>query len=1186
MYLKSIEVNGFKSFANKILFDFNEGITAIVGPNGSGKSNVGDAVRWVLGEQSAKQLRGSKMEDVIFSGTEVRKPQSSAYVAITLDNSDHSLPIDFNEVKVARRVFRSGESEYLINGNACRLKDVQELFFDTGIGKEGYSIIGQGQVEKILSGKPEERRELFDEAAGIVKFKKRKKTAEKNLEEERLNLSRINDILKELEHQVAPLEKQSKVAKEYLDLREQLKTFEVNLFLNDYDRINDSSTEVESKLDIAKKELEEATRDFDRTKDEYEKLDKEIEERNNTIDEVKNKLSDSKVSKEKEEGNIKLLNEQLTAFNNNNEMYKSRITAINEELEAKDKALNQYKIEFEENEDKIQALSEKKENLDSEKNSDNSSSKDANEEIEKLQNNIYDIMNSESEVKTHIERLETLLEQNNLKKVELNQKLLQQKTKENDMKSVVTSCENELKEINENIAEVNELNQYKINELNDINDTLKKNNAELNNAIQSRIKETSRLESLKNMTERYEGYGNSIKKVMEKRDSVKGIYGVVADIIKTESKYEQAIEIALGGSIQNIVTDNENTAKNLIEYLKKNKFGRATFLPLTTVKPKGSFNNENCLKEKGVIGLCHTLINTDKIYKELIESLVGRVVVVDNIDNAISIQRKYNNSIKIVTLEGDLLNPGGSMSGGAFKNSSNLLGRRREIDDIEASIADLNKTIDKIKEENTALTDKAGKLSKIIETNKNNLQELYIKQNSSKHKLDQANKDYNELTSFYENISKETTGITDTENDLRSKINSLNTRFSEFEELKSGNNSKINELNDKLVKIREDEKNRQDIMSSIISELSGYEQKRQFIMENTRRVSMENDKLKKEQESINDELSNMDNLIKDKTQEIDTCRENLETLGKNIETFSKEIDELVSKREEILKQHKMFFSKREELSASMTSLDKEIFRLNSQKDKLSEQLDSCVSYMWDEYELTYGSALPLKKDDMGTYQQIKKKVSELKSSIKGLGDVNVNAIEDYKNIVERYETLKTQHDDLIESEKVLVKIIEDLDVEMRKQFEEKFAYIKKQFDVVFKELFGGGKGNLELMEDEDVLEAGIRIIAQPPGKKLQNMMQMSGGEKSLTAIALLFAIQNLKPSPFCLLDEIEAALDDANVKRYAEYLKKLTKHTQFIVITHRRGTMGAADILYGITMQEKGVSTLVSVNLIEDKLDK
>ncbi|MCR5609523.1 MAG: chromosome segregation protein SMC [Lachnospiraceae bacterium] len=1186
MYLKSIEVNGFKSFANKILFDFNEGITAIVGPNGSGKSNVGDAVRWVLGEQSAKQLRGSKMEDVIFSGTEVRKPQSSAYVAITLDNSDHSLPIDFNEVKVARRVFRSGESEYLINGNACRLKDVQELFFDTGIGKEGYSIIGQGQVEKILSGKPEERRELFDEAAGIVKFKKRKKTAEKNLEEERLNLSRINDILKELEHQVAPLEKQSKVAKEYLDLREQLKTFEVNLFLNDYDRINDSSTEVESKLEIAKNQLEEATRDFDKTKDEYERLDKEIEERNNTIDEVKNRLSDSKVNKEKEEGNIKLLKEQLTALNNNNEMYKSRITAINEELEAKNKDLNQYKSEFEENEDKIQELSEKKENLDSEKNSDNSSSKDANDEIEKLQNSIYDIMNSESEVKTQIERLETLLEQNNLKKVELNQKLLQQKTKENDMKSIVTSCENELKEINDSIAEQNELNQYKINELNDVNNTLKKNNEELNNAIQSRIKESSRLESLKNMTERYEGYGNSIKKVMEKKDQISGIYGVVADIIKTESKYEQAIEIALGGSIQNIVTDNENTAKNLIEYLKKNKFGRATFLPLTTVKPKGSFNNDSCLKEKGVIGLCHTLINTDKMYKDLIESLVGRVVVVDNIDNAISIQRKYNNSIKIVTLEGDLLNPGGSMSGGAFKNSSNLLGRRREIDDIEETIAKLNKTIDKIKEENTALNDKANKLSKIIENNKNNLQELYIKQNSSKHKLDQANKDYNELTSFYENISKETTGITDTENDLKSKINSLNTKFSEFEELKSGNNSKINELNDKLVKIREDEQNRTDMMSSIISELSKYEQTRQFIMENTRRVSNEIDKLKKEQEGINDELSNMDNLIKDKSEEIENSSETLETLERDIESFSKEIDELVSKREEVLKQHKMFFSKREELSASMTSLDKEIFRLNSQKDKLSEQLDSCVSYMWDEYELTYGSALPLKKDDMGTYQQIKKKVSELKTSIKALGDVNVNAIEDYKNIVERYETLKTQHDDLIESEKVLVKIIEDLDVEMRKQFEEKFAYIKKQFDIVFKELFGGGKGNLELMEDEDVLEAGIRIIAQPPGKKLQNMMQMSGGEKSLTAIALLFAIQNLKPSPFCLLDEIEAALDDANVKRYAEYLKKLTKHTQFIVITHRRGTMGAADILYGITMQEKGVSTLVSVNLIEDKLDK
>ena len=1186
MYLKSIEVNGFKSFANKIVFDFNDGITAIVGPNGSGKSNVGDAVRWVLGEQSAKQLRGSKMEDVIFSGTEIRKAQSSAYVAITLDNSDHVLPIDYNEVKVARRVFRSGESEYLINGTSCRLRDVQELFFDTGIGKEGYSIIGQGQIEKILSGKPEERRELFDEAAGIVKFKKRKKTAEKNLEEERLNLSRINDILNEIEHQLEPIEKQSKVAKEYLTLRDSLKSFEVNMFLMEYERIHESSKEVEGKLDIAQENYNSTTAEYDNTKDEYDKLENELEIKNSNIDELKNSLSDNKVSYEKLEGNIKVLNEQLSSFDINTKHYKERIKSIGVEKNEKELELDKCKVDFEENETTIEKLNIEKENINNKLDGFSNNSNEHSSQIEHLQNEIYRIMDEDSDSKSQVERLETLLEQNNIKRVQINQKLLEQKTKDGELQLEINKCEDVLNQINDEIGlNKNNSDNYKV-KIESVQKKINELNSSLNINTQQSIKESSKLESLKNMTERYEGYGISIKKVMEKKTSESGILGVVADIIKTESKFETAIEIALGGSIQNIVTDNENTAKKLIEYLKVNKYGRATFLPLTTVKPKGSFNNSDALKEKGVVGLAHTLIHTEDKFKGLIESLVGKVLVVDNIDNAIRIAKAYNNSIRIVTLEGELLNPGGSMSGGAYKNSSNLLGRRREIEDIENTIQKLTKDIENQKNEISQLNEKKSEYVKLSEHAKSNLQELFIKQNTAKMNLEQAQKNYDDMKSFYDGITNENATILSDEKSLKDKIGKLEEKRLESANLKTDYENQITKLNKEISDMRDNEREFNQKIADISSELSGYEQKRQFIMENSRRLGVEIQRLSSEMDSLNSNLDNADSLKQSKTEEICTINKQIEETKVIISDLSTTLDEAIKERDVITKQHKSFFAKREELSSQITSLDKEIFRLTNQKEKLNEQLENFVNYMWEEYEMTYGNALNFRDESIGNYSQIKKCISEIKVKIKNLGDVNVNAIEDFKNLTERHDLLKTQHDDLVESEKVLIGIIEELDIEMRKQFEEKFAFIKKQFDIVFKELFGGGRGNLELIEDEDILDAGIRIIAQPPGKKLQNMMQMSGGEKSLTAIALLFAIQNLKPSPFCLLDEIEAALDDANVKRYAEYLKKLTEHTQFIVITHRRGTMGAADILYGITMQEKGVSTLVSVNLIENQLDK
>lgn len=1186
MYLKSIEVNGFKSFANKIVFEFNDGITGIVGPNGSGKSNVGDAVRWVLGEQSAKQLRGSKMEDVIFSGTELRKAQSSAYVAITLDNSDHKLPIDFTEVKVARRVFRSGESEYLINGASCRLKDVQELFFDTGIGKEGYSIIGQGQIEKILSGKPEDRRELFDEAAGIVKYKKRKKQAEKNLAEERDNLSRITDILKEIEKQLVPLEKQSVVAKEYLSLRDKLRAMDINLFLMNYDRIHEDDKSTDGKIDIAQSQFEEAQGNLESTKAEYENLERQLEEINNDIDTFKNSLNEHRLKSQGLTGEINVINAQIEAFITNSSHFESRAIAISSDLAKKQEELAQTKVQIDENNEKLSKLDDEKVELDDRHMNAIGKVSELTNLIEDKKKQIVEFVKENSDIRTSLERNSTILEQNNIKKASLTQKLLQQKSNESVAQVEVDKLKEEVDELSKKINELFEKNKSFSEKNNEISARLSQKEKDNQILQQDTLRASSRLESMKNISERYDGYGASIRKVMEQKVKIPGIIGVVADIIKSDKKYETAIETALGGSIQNIVTDDENTAKKLISFLKVNRYGRATFLPLTAVNGKGGFSSPDALKEKGAIGTVDTLIKRDSQFDGIVKSLVGRVLAVDNIDNAIAIARKYRSSFRIVTLEGEVLNPGGAMSGGAYKNSSNLLGRKREIEELEKQIKEKEEKLSKSKDSIEKLILQRKELRLKLEENNSKLQDLRIRKSSIDVSYEQAVKRLDDLKKSFGDMSSESSQIGSAEKSLKENISKLNDTIRE-NEIKSAQNEKdIAQCEEKLAKAKEEEEEINSKLAQIGNDYSGLENSRLFILENYRRIEKDIQKLNEEQKELTSSMDGSDDLISSKKSEIDEKTKEISQISEDIHEIEKKIEEASLAKEHINKQHKSFFDKREELSEQISSLDKELFRLRSRKEKLNEELDNEVSYMWEQYEMTYSSALPYKNEEYNEYSKVKNMTADLKKQIRALGDVNVNAVEDYKNLLERYDLLKTQHDDLAQSEEALMKIIDDLDEEMRKQFEEKFVQIKEQFNIVFKQLFGGGKGTLELMEDEDILEAGIKIIAQPPGKKLQNMMMLSGGEKSLTAISLLFAIQNLKPSPFCLLDEIEAALDDSNVKRFAKYLHKLTANTQFIVITHRRGTMSAADVLYGITMQEKGVSTLVSVNLIENELDK
>lgn len=1185
MYLKSIEVQGFKSFANKIVFEFHNGITGIVGPNGSGKSNVGDAVRWVLGEQSAKQLRGSNMQDVIFSGTENRKPLGFAYVAITLDNSDRKLAIDFEEVTVARRVYRSGESEYLINGTSSRLKDVQELFYDTGIGKEGYSIIGQGQIDKILSGKPEERRELFDEAAGIVKYKRRKATAQKKLEDEKQNLLRVSDILTELEKQLGPLEKQSETARTYLKKKEELKILDVNLFLIDAKRIEEQLKQLDHKISIADNDLEATREQFENTKIEYDKLENEIEELNQKIDEYRNRQNESGILSRDIDGKMNVLKEQIHSLKQSQEHIQERINTIQLDIQSKTEQKNEFNITKEEINKQLDEMDDLQTNAAHITLEIQSNIASLNQKIDESKNEIFEILNERASTKAKMQRYDTMLEQITLQKAELSQKLLKIKSEESEQDELLSQYTTQLDQISFAIHKCQEEGKNNQDMVKAIQEELTLLNEKKTGISSAYHRQTSRLDSLINITEKYDGYGNSIRRIMERKDVVKGIVGVVADIIKVEKEYEIAIETALGGSIQNVVTEDEDTAKQMIEYLKSNKFGRATFLPLTSIGNKSTFNQEHVLKEKGVIGLACDLVTTDDKYQGLSRYLLGRTVVVNTIDNAIFIARKFQYSLRIVTLEGEQLSPGGSMSGGAFKNTSNLLGRRREIEELKEEIDNLQKDIEIIQKQIDEKKTNRIFYYEEIERLSKELQEQYLQQNTARMNVNQANeKKNNSILQFEEikienlEIEQQLRSISKEKEKIQIELVESDTKEKKFEELIATSNKLLEEEKTKEIEFSKKS-------SEMNLEFANLNQKNEFILENIRRINQELNKLNNELTQLNQTIISSKDDISQKEKEIEILQNKGFESEKEYQDCQEKLKLFMAKKEELTLNHKGFFAKREELSERINLLDKEIFRLTNQREKIDESSENQINYMWNEYEITYSVALQMKEEAFDNQTDLKKMIHSLKDEIRKLGDVNVNAIEDYKNLFERHQFLKEQRDDLVESEETLLKIIEELDSGMRKQFKEKFELIRIEFDKAFKELFGGGKGTIELMEEEDILEAGVRIISQPPGKKLQNMMQLSGGEKALTAIALLFAIQNLKPSPFCLLDEIEAALDDSNVSRFAKYLHKLTKNTQFIIITHRRGTMASADRLYGITMQEKGVSTLVSVNLIEDDLD-
>ena len=1186
MYLKSIEVQGFKSFANKLTFEFREGITGIVGPNGSGKSNVADAVRWVLGEQSAKQLRSGNMQDVIFAGTEARKPQSFASVAITFDNADRRLDVDYEEVKVTRRLYRSGESEYLLNNTPVRLRDINEIFYDTGIGQEGYSIIGQGQIDRILSVKSDERRELFDEAAGIVKFKKRKRAALKKLDDEHQNLLRVNDILSELTSRLEPLRKQSEAAKIYLDKKQSLRELDVNLYLIERERTEKELKENEDKLFVAEGHMQEAKEAFDRTREEYEAVDREIEEIDAKVLELTDRNSKNALIRQQLIGQIDLMNEQIRALEMSGRQYEERRAQIERDLKAKEDEQADWEKQISASEQTLAEAAEEEEREAGKLADIDVEIFETEEAIEQAKRDVIDMLENRASVKGRMQRYDTMLEQMEIRRSEIGGRLLRLKEEEASAEKESGRYDEDLQALNTTLKKLEEEEKNCEAGLKDVRAEMGDANLRLDQLTTSYHRDSSRLDSLKAMAENYDGYGNGIRRIMELKSRNPGIRGVVADLVHVPKKYETAIETALGGSVRNIVVDNEATAKYLIEFLKTNKAGRATFLPLTSIKPR-TLANPEVLNENGVIDIASGLVKADKEYADLLKHLLGRIVVVDTIDHAIVIGRKYHHSVYMVTLQGESFAPGGSITGGAFRNQDNLLGRRREIDELTESTARQKKETEALRVEIEEKKELRNSLRDRLQDLSDEMQKIRLKLNTSQMAKKQAEEQLRISQINSSSLEKENDEILRQIAEVKDKNSGIIKSLALSEEEEQAVNERAGKLRDEEDALRQKRETQAARLEEVHVRMASLSENRAFREQNLNRVRNDAETLKRELETIMLSISDGGHEADEKAAQIEEIRTTIKTGEAQAAADEQEKNDLVAKKKELSDSHREFFEKRDALSGTITQLDREIFRLNAQHERLTENMDGLTSYMWEEYELTPSEALkvPL-METRKDRAQVRKEISALKEGIKSLGNVNVSAIEEYKEVLERHSFLTAQHEDLIKSEDTLTGIISELDQGMRRQFSEKFAIIRDEFDKAFRELFGGGHGTLEIDPEADILEAGISIIAHPPGKKLQNMMQLSGGEKALTAIALLFGIQNMKPSPFCLLDEIEAALDESNVVHYAQYLHKLTKNTQFIIITHRRGTMTAADRLYGITMQEKGVSALVSVNLIEDKLSK
>ena len=1185
MYLKKLEIQGFKSFADKISLDFSSGITSVVGPNGSGKSNIADALRWVLGEQSARILRGSKMEDVIFAGTEHRKPLGFAEVTITLDNSDHSLPIEYTEVTIARRVFRSGESEYLINKTPCRLKDINELFLDTGIGKDGYSIIGQGRVDEILSTKSEDRRLIFEEASGIMKYKTRKMEAEKKLELTRQNLLRINDIISELEVQLEPLKQQSEAAKKYLSLSSELKKLEVTLFIQNIDRLKQR---LQDELSV----YEQLKQNYEKEKNKLMQLENfnndallKLKELDDLLECTRHDYFSAEAEIERLSSEIKVNAEKIYNLQTNNEKLRVEIDEISKkidnfdiELEKRSKKiaylndqLHKYNFKLEESQKKLDEIIKLL---------------DENEQfIEKQKAFILDSLDISSEKKTLINNNNNFIA-NIDKTISKIDKEIEALKLDKDKENMKKENEDEIiananLQINKNSNQINSLKKRKQELENDINQL-----REAQNKIASDISyRQSRKKILIEMENNLEGYSKAVRNLLQATKANifdgRGIHGALAQLIKTKSRYETAIEMALGSSLQNIVTEDEEAAKRAIQFLKQQKYGRATFLPLTFIK--GRFIEKHHLDKvsqmTGFCGVASELVICDSIYNEVVSNLLGRVIIADNLDNAVLMAKATANNYKIVTLEGDVLNPGGAITGGSIDiKNTGLLSRAREIEDLENYIQDAQVKYDKINNQLMLHI-------KDCEETENAIRQLELQNRENEMIKVKAE---SSLKQIYENIKRISSRVEILKSD---KVQLLKQKQNACEE-KERLEKELQELEDaielakkSIMEYQEKNKDKQIQRDELHKEINDYkvsvasikesiyaaeeylknaEYEKELLIKQKNKKILEIDKNNDEYEKV---------MTTNKALELAIEKKQKEKAGR---TF--EMDKIAEEKAMLQNDVENARLQYSETTKNINQMNEDMTKAEVKLAKIESEVEAYKNRMWDLYNITYSNA----KDFIAEIENIaaaQRKINDIRKNIEELGPVNVSAIEDYVKTRERYEFMKGQKEDLEKSEQKLHKVITELTLSMKKQFVEQFNLINKNFNEVYNELFEGGKACLILDDTENVLECGIEIQVQPPGKKLQNMMLLSGGERAFTAIALLFAILRLRPAPFCILDEIEAALDDANVYRFSKYLRKYCKDTQFIVITHRKGTMEGSDMLYGVTMEEHGVSKVVSLKL-------
>ncbi len=1179
MYLKKIELEGFKSFADKTVLEFMSGITTVIGPNGSGKSNIADAIRWVLGEQSMKSLRGSKTEDVIFAGTQNRRSLGFAEVSIVMDNSDQKLPIEYNEVIVTRRLYRSGESGYFINKTPCRLKDVLELFMDTGIGKDGYSIVGQGKIDEILSNKSEERRHVFEEAAGIVKYRVRKQESEKKMEQSKLNLLRINDIISEIEVNIEPTRIQSEKAKEYLKLRDELKTIEIGLFIHNIDEYKKKIEEVVNNEDIFNTQLVRENERLSNIQDLKEELKENLDKITEQIEKVQN------LSFENERKNVQLKSDislNIEKINNNNENMqrleneiaenKEKIAILEEEIntkKGKKEGLNQNKEKF------VKELEEKEEKL--KKLTENMSEKEL--EMEKKKKKFDDNINEKFEISNTISTLIA-----NSENAELRKKVIKEDIDNNI--SELDSSRLSKSEILQKFTEIEGKRGKILSELskqtdskNDIENKAKDIKSKINQyETNMRIKD-SRLKFLEETEKEKEGYIKSVKELLkecEKNGSLKkGVHGVIANLINVPKEYEVAIEMCLGSIMQNVVTDTEEDAKRLVEHLRKYNLGRASFLPISSVKGK---KIDKLKAEKGVIGIAADLVKFDKKYEQIVCSLLGQTVIVDNMDNAILIAKKNSYGFRIVTLEGDVLNSSGSISGGSIqKKTVNILGRSREIEELKKELKELEKTRSDLTKEKEKLEKELEKIQKEISELENQLKDTEIVHATEKQKVVAIEETVEKVEARLEKLKQEEKEIETRVDENRTNQEQLENRKLEIDEENSKLNREILEFNSKNKDTQSivDELNF-DITNLKIS-VSSFDESELSLEEMLERIKQDIENLEKSSENKENQKQKM-SIDNEKLAKLNVeLNEKVESLVIDVSNSGSKIDEL--KKDRIAKNSKLEETE-ENLTSQMSKIDDlkdQVSKCDVKKSKFEFELEQIVTKMWEEYELTPNDPGEYKKPQ--NIVEVQKQVNNLRSSMKELGNVNIDAIEEYKKLKERYDFMNEQRLDLETTMSKLRKMISDMTIIMKEQFAERFKIINKNFSEIFVELFGGGKAELKLTDESNLLESGIEIEVQPPGKKLQNMMLLSGGERAFTAIALLFAILKINPAPLCVLDEIEAALDDVNVYRFAEYLKKFAGDSQFLVITHRKGTMEASNTVYGITMEEKGISKLLSLDL-------